>query len=92
MSYRELKDELDEVTKYCSSGRTCLEHPIFAKIVEMENAVSLALQDLREDKGCCHNCFHILYKVVGNSPVKEESRGLVPKMIEDWLEWGKNHG
>lgn len=63
----------------------------YLKIIKMGNVVvPFMLEDFRSG----HNnlWFSALEKITGNNPIKEEHRGIIEFMIDDWLRWGEENG
>ncbi|BAU12607.1 hypothetical protein LEP3755_31380 [Leptolyngbya sp. NIES-3755] len=67
-----------------------LVHPSYQKIIGLGSAVVPTL--LRELKQKPDHWFWALEAIVGDSPVQKNHEGMIPRMIEDWLEWGRNQG
>lgn len=60
--------------------------PAYREIVKMGlPVIPLILEDM-EKNGPDH-WFHALYEITGANPVKEENRGQLKKMAEDWPLW-----
>jgi hypothetical protein len=79
-----------KATQHCSRSDQIARHPSHKAIVAMGNAaVGLLLGDLQRSGGYW---FTALYEITKQNPVPSTDRGHVPKMIDAWLDWGKQHG
>src|SRR5262245_53433918 len=73
-----------------SSSRIRENHPAYQEIIGMGQAVvPLLLQDLEVNR---RHWFTALAVITGADPIPAEHAGNIPKMAEDWLRWGKEHG
>jgi hypothetical protein len=60
-------------------------HKCYNKIVRLrERAVPYIITKLKEAPSLI---FVALLRITGENPVKEENRGIVKKMAEDWIDW-----
>jgi hypothetical protein len=82
-----LKGKLNEETLFTSSINEMENNELYKEIIAMgEEILPYLLIDLRRnDFSIWH--FLALRTITGISPVKEENKGYVEKMKEDWLEW-----
>lgn len=79
-----------KATQHCSRSDQIARHPSHKAIVSMGRAaVGLLLRDLQRSGGYW---FTALYEITKESPVPSTDSGHVPKMIDAWLKWGKQHG
>ena len=77
-------------TLFVSSAAHMAEHPAYKSIIAMgKPAIPLLLGEL--DRSPDH-WFIALQQVTHEDPVPEESRGIVSKMAEAWLKWGREQG
>jgi hypothetical protein len=73
-----------------SSSRLRESHPIYQQIIRMGPAVvPLLLKDLETNR---RHWFSALAALTGADPIPAEHAGDIPKMAEDWLRWGREHG
>src|SRR5262245_37118040 len=73
-----------------SSSRIRENHPAYQEIISMGQAVvPLLLQDLETNR---RHWFTALAVITEARPVPTEHAGNIPKMAEDWLRWGREHG
>lgn len=60
-------------------------HKCYDKIVRLgHRAVPYIITKLKEDPSLM---FVALIRITGEDPVKEENRGIVKKMVKDWIDW-----
>ena len=77
-------------TAHCSTAQSIIDHPEHQKIIEAGDiAIKYILQDIQKEPA---HWFLTLFLLTGQSAIKEEHRGIVPKMTEDWVNWGKENG
>lgn len=90
VDFNRLASKLKEDFKYSSNMGAMVDHPAHKEIVEAgESVIKLILQDMQKD---AWHWFITLWLITGEVVIKEEHRGIVPKMIDDWLEWGRENG
>lgn len=90
VKFNELASKVKEDTKYDSGFQSILEHPAHKEIVEAgAPVIKYILQDLQKDPW---HWFMALYLITGEVVIKEEHRGILSAMTEDWLEWGREYG
>jgi len=60
-------------------------HKCYDEIVQLGyRAVPYIITKLKEDSSLI---FVALFRITGENPIKEENRGIVKKMAEDWIDW-----
>ena len=90
VEFNRLASKIMEDTKYSSRAQDIVDHPDHQKILEGgELAIKYILQDIQKEPA---HWFMTLYLLTGEIVIKEEHRGIVPKMTEDWVNWGKENG
>jgi hypothetical protein len=89
-SFRAKAQQWKKDTEFESSTHEIALNPAYQSIIGMGKAViPMILKDLSENGG---RWFWALKFIADTDPVPERYRGVVPKMKEAWLEWGrKNH-
>ena len=76
-------------TWHMSSIKDMIEHPAYRAIIRMgEPAVPLLLKELQTDTD---HWFSALREITGADPVPREDAGIVDKMRESWLSWGREN-
>lgn len=87
-----LIEQLEQQTKFMSSPHQMMRTEAAQQIREQGwTAVPMLLQALR-DREIVSAVMTLLAEITDHSPVKEEDRGHVSKMVEAWLEWGEGQG
>lgn len=67
-----------------------LVHPSYQKIIGLGSAVvPIILKELKRNPD---HWFWALEAIVGESPIQDDHKGIIHKMIDDWLVWGGNQG
>ena len=90
VEFNRITSKIKEDTKYSSSAQAMVEHPDHQKILDAGDiAIKYLLQDIQKEPD---HWFITLFLLTGESVIKEEHRGIVPKMTEDWVNWGKENG
>jgi hypothetical protein len=90
VDFNRLAAKVKEDTKYDSGFQSIIDHPAHKEIVEAgESVIKYILQDMQEDTW---HWFLALHLITGEIVIKEEHRGMVQAMIDDWLEWGRERG
>ncbi len=88
--FHDLASRWKRETRFCSSRTKMVDHPTYQEIIGMGPAVlPLILGELRTDP---RYWFPALHAITGEDPVPAEDRGIVRKMADAWLQWGKAHG
>ena len=88
--FRRLADQWRKETSLSSSITQDHAHPAYLKILVMgKSALPLILKELRDRGG---NWFLALRLIADHDPVPEAHSGIVKKMREDWIAWGRQHG
>lgn len=73
-----------------SSSRIRYNHPAYREIIRLgPAAIPLLLHDLETKR---RHWFVALEEITGVNPVPEGDRGVIDKMAEAWLRWGKENG
>ncbi len=77
-------------TAYFSSSTQIVLHPSYQRIIGLgPDVLPFIFRDLlSEDR----DWFWALLAITGDNPVAPEDAGDVPKMLQSWLRWGKDHG
>jgi hypothetical protein len=89
VDFLRLKSKVKADTEYSSNPNDIVDHPAHKEIVEAGTSViKYILQDLQEDPW---HWFMALYLITGEVVIKEEHRGMVLAMTEDWLAWGREN-
>lgn len=73
----------------CQSSPSILYNNInYKKIISIgKKIIPILIEDLKSPIG---DWFQALQDITGVDPIKEDNRGYVAKMIEDWENWYKN--
>ena len=73
-----------------SSSRIRYSHPAYQEIIRLgPPVVPLLLQDLETQR---RHWFVALEEITGADPVPASDRGVIDRMAEAWLRWGKENG
>jgi len=89
--FREHLQKWSSETGYLSSATQIVLHPSYQRIIGMGPAVlPLIFHDLQETQE--HDWFWALVAITGENPVDSNDEGNVPRMVEAWRRWGKEHG
>lgn len=88
--FRRLAAVWHRETAYLSSMSEASSHPAYQEIIRLgPDVIPLLLRDLEAH----HNhWFAALHALTGAEPISTSIRGDVPKMVEAWLCWAKEHG
>ena len=87
--FRALADKWRRETRLLSSDSDIAANFAYHQIIGMgEKALPLIFREMQERGG---RWFWALRAITRKNPVKPEDRGNVRKMIQAWLEWGKQH-
>jgi hypothetical protein len=90
VEFNRIASKIMEDTKYSSRAGDIVDHPDHQKLIEAGDIIiKYILQDIQKEPA---HWFLTLYLLTGESVIKEEHRGMVPEMTEDWLEWGREKG
>ena len=88
--FRFLADTWERDVAYLSSAAARLNHPAYREIVKLgKDVIPLMLRDM-EDKHT--HWFFALEEITGADPVPESDAGNIPKIVQAWLGWAKEHG
>jgi len=80
-----------EETAYISSATQIVLHPSYQRIIGMGPAVlPIIFKNMQETEQ--HDWFWALVAITGDNPVESKDEGNVPRMIQAWRRWGKEHG
>ena len=87
--FQDLAQSWKHGTWHMSSIKDMIEHPAYRAIIKMgEPAVPLLLKELQTD---IDHWFIALSEITGANPVPREDAGVVEKMRESWLSWGRKN-
>lgn len=88
--FHELASRWKRETQFCSSRTKMVDHPAYQEIIGMGREVlPLILEELKTDP---RYWFPALHAITREDPVPAKDRGIVRKMADAWLQWGKAHG
>lgn len=88
--FHRLVDQWRKDTELFSSVTQDHAHPAYLKILVMgKSALPLILKELRDNGG---NWFLALRLIADEDPVPQAHAGMVKKMREDWITWGRQRG
>jgi hypothetical protein len=77
-------------TRHMSSSTDRAMHPAYQQIIGLgPAAIPLLLEELQQKPG---HWSWALRAITGENPVKEQHRGKLALVTQDWLEWGKANG
>lgn len=87
--FKELVEVWEAATLFSSRLKDKSAHPVYKEIVGMGHPiVPFILQDLVQKPSWL---VIALFGITKQNPIKKEHKGVLPKMVEDWLKWGKQH-
>lgn len=88
--FRRLEKVWNAETAFLSSVTDLCSHPAFQEIIGMgEAVVPLMLRDLEQQHGFW---MWALPEITGADPVPEAERGMIGRMSEAWVRWGRENG
>lgn len=88
--FERLSMEWREDTAFLSSVQQMAMHPAYQEIIGMgPDAIPLILKDLERTQD---HWSWALSAITGINSVCEEDRGIVSKMADSWLNWGRQAG
>lgn len=88
--FRSLASAWREAVGPSSSVSHMAMHPAYQQIIGMgPEAVPLLLKELQREP---NHWFWALAAITGENPVSEAHKGMVPRMAEDWVRWGRERG
>jgi hypothetical protein len=88
--FHRLANAWEQATGHLSSMKAASEHAAYQEIIGMGTAVvPCLLRDLIENE---RHWFIALRTISGANPIPTSAAGDIPKMIEAWLQWGKENG
>ncbi len=90
MRFLLLKMKWERETAHLSSAAKMAVHPAYQQIIGMGPIVVpfiLAELSISPD-----HWFWALSAITGDDPIRQEHRGRIQKMAEDWIEWGRQQG
>jgi len=66
------------------------DHNCYDEIVKLgRDVIPYIIDKLREEPSLI---FMPLVRITGKNPVKEENKGIIKKMTEDWIQWWEKEG
>jgi len=84
-----LKDQLIQDTKFDSGYESLVNHPAHLRIVSFgEKVIPFLIYDMVNDR---FPWFYALAEITGENPIKNESRGKIDEIINDWFEWAQEN-
>ena len=87
--FSDLAIQWKEDTWFLSSSAQISRHPAYRKIIKMgDSAIPLILEDLQRAPD---QWFVALGEITGSNPVTEDDSGIVDKMRDAWLQWGRKN-
>jgi hypothetical protein len=88
--FRRLAAEWERATGHLSSMKAASEHPAYQEIIRLgPDVVAFLLRDLEASE---RHWFVALREITGANPIPSSVAGNVPKMVEAWLQWGRENG
>jgi hypothetical protein len=88
--FQQLRSDWWRETAFLSSMTAAAAHPAYQEIIRLgTEIVPLLLQDMEDHQT---HWFIALEQITGAQPIPPSAAGNIPKMIEAWLKWGKEHG
>jgi hypothetical protein len=88
--FRQLATTWHRETDYLSSRAEASGHPAYQEIIGLgPEVIPLLLRDLEDNHT---HWFAALRALTGTNPVPASVGGNIPKMVEAWLHWAKDHG
>jgi hypothetical protein len=89
-TFQRLANVWQKAVAHLSSSNKRESHPAYREIIALgPAAVPMMLRDLEINH---RHWFAALTAVTGANPVAEEDAGKILKMIDVWLNWGKQKG
>lgn len=88
--FHRLADAWTQAVAHLSSCSKRENHPVYKEIIALGPAVvPLLLFDLEKNH---RHWFAALSAITGADPVADEDAGMIVKMSEAWLQWGRETG
>ncbi|MBI1830609.1 MAG: hypothetical protein HYR84_04060 [Planctomycetes bacterium] len=88
--FRQLVDQWRAEIMWTSSIQKMCMHPAYQQIIGLgPDAIPLLLAQMQHDPD---HWSWALHAITGENPVREEHRGDIDLMAQDWVEWGKANG
>lgn len=88
--FRSLVDTWKIETTFSSSITEMIEHDAYKTIITLGPVVvPLLLNELKNDPD---QWFWALHQITEEDPVDSEDYGLMDRMVEAWLQWGRERG
>ncbi|HZV03649.1 MAG TPA: hypothetical protein VE999_01035 [Gemmataceae bacterium] len=88
--FRRLSAVWQKETAYLSSMTEASHHPAYQEIIHLgPDVIPLLLRDLQAHHT---HWFAALHALTGAEPIDPSVAGNVPKMVDAWLCWAKEHG
>jgi hypothetical protein len=83
--FQELKAIWLHDTSFDSGFRNKINHSAYLKIISFgESIIPLLINDMVNNNTFWH---HALVDITGQNPIRDESKGIANKIIEDWKKW-----
>lgn len=88
--FRQLVETWKKETVHISSSTDLAMHSAYQQIIGLGPvAIPLLLGEMKRKPG---HWSWALRAITGENPVKEENRGKLALIAQDWIEWGKANG
>ena len=88
--FQKLVDVWRHECQWLSSIHDLATHPAYQQIIGMgPDAIPLLLTEMQHDPD---HWSWALEAIAGEDPLKDEHRGDLDQMANDWVDWGKEHG
>lgn len=88
--FNTLKQQWIDDTHFKSNVFSTTSHPAYLQILSYgQPMIPILLNDMKENRT---HWFFALSDLTGAHPIREENRGKVDRMIEDWVVWGEHEG
>jgi hypothetical protein len=88
--FRFLADAWRDAVAYQSSSTIRNNHPAYREIIKLgPDVVPYLLRDLADNHT---HWFCALREITGVDPVPSTVAGNIPRVVEAWLRWAKEHG
>lgn len=83
--FQELKAIWLHDTSFDSGYRNKINHSAYLKIISFgESIIPILIDDMLKNNTIWH---HALVDITGENPIREESKGVASKIVEDWNRW-----
>lgn len=85
--FEHLKNTWKQETRFNSDIKSIINHPAYQEIIQLGPAViPFILEELQNKPD---HWFYVLTVLTGANPIKDENRGVMNAMAQDWLEWAE---